>query len=692
MGPPAPRQILLATLLATLLAAPLRAQEEPDSVPLVALVLGGGGARGLAHAGVLAGLEPLGFDPGLVVGTSMGAIMGALYAAGYDTHSIMELIRLEDWSETFAPMPELVGPLRQPRHPVLRRAVDLELGRFKGGFIPDWRINRLLTRLLLEPGARARGDFDRLPRRYRAVAASLITGRAVVLGEGDLARAVRASMAVPGVFSPVVLGDEVLVDGGIADYLPVAAARALGADRVVAVDVVLPPPDIQSTGPVDLAGRAVRLLLRNAGPEAAPPTVLLVPPIDPGYSSATFPRDAAPLLMAGLSAAGTVPPGALPEGGPGRRPALPLPDVLTGLVVAAPGPVTEAFVRTTLADALDAPFEPSRVLEGVDALYATGLFSGVWPHVDARERLVVSAELVPAASLLGGAGYHSERGLRGWVAFNRRHILAGAHAELELALSASPQERFATAAVRRLFPRRAGWALAAEAHALERDVRHLARGLVRGEGSVRRLGGWLGVEGRAIAPDLVATLGAVVEEVDHTAEDGVSAGVRAQLAATPPLTQVVGTPAGITLEGRAGELPYGQAEATGALTGRRGRVLLAVFASGAAVTADAPLDVWPTLGDGLPVPGLRWGEGRGRTRLVLGADAAVPFVLEGHLRLRLLGAHLGGSLAEPGLELERLGGLQLAGIWPTPLGPVELAAGANTARRWRVEVGVGPRF
>src|SRR5690606_35936303 len=133
-----------------------------------------------------------------------------------------------------------------------------------GGLVADWRINRTLVRLLFDASARSGGDFDRLPRRFRAVAADLRTGAAVALARGDLARAVRASMAVPGFFAPVRLGDTLLVDGGIGDNLPVDVARAEGATFVVASDVVRPQPEVVERFPLDVAARALRLLLRRA--------------------------------------------------------------------------------------------------------------------------------------------------------------------------------------------------------------------------------------------------------------------------------------------------------------------------------------------------------------------------------------------------------------------------------------------
>jgi predicted acylesterase/phospholipase RssA len=122
-----------------------------------ALVLSGGGSRGLAHAGVFEGLEQLGHDPEIVVGTSMGAMIGVLYAAGYEPAAILRALQDAEWGEIFTPIPLLPGPDRSVRYPALTADISVDSLRFSRGFIPQWRINRLLVRLLFEANARSRG-------------------------------------------------------------------------------------------------------------------------------------------------------------------------------------------------------------------------------------------------------------------------------------------------------------------------------------------------------------------------------------------------------------------------------------------------------------------------------------------------------------------------------------------------------
>lgn len=212
--------------------------------PRIGLVLSGGGALGIAHVGVLEALEEMHVPVDVVAGTSMGAIVGGLYAAGYSPAELESVVGRLDWRELLRDRPD------RRRVPFRRKVDDLtyltpiELGisggklRMPSGLVAGHRLGVAL-RLL---GLRAAGttDFDALPLPFRAVATDLATGEMVVLSHGDLATALRASMAVPGVFSPVEVDGRLLADGGVVRNLPVDVARAMGADIVIAVDLGQP--------------------------------------------------------------------------------------------------------------------------------------------------------------------------------------------------------------------------------------------------------------------------------------------------------------------------------------------------------------------------------------------------------------------------------------------------------------------
>jgi len=216
--------------------------------------------------------------------------------------------------------------------------LDLDVGRlrFSRGLFGQWRINRALVRLLFDASARSRGDFNRLARRYRAVAADLRTGEAVVLDRGNLARAARASMAVPGFFAPVSWEERVLVDGGIADNLPTSIARRLGATRIIASEVSRPEAEITSQAPIAVVSRVLDLVQENTQRDTVAPDALILPSLDPGLTGATFPADPTPLVDAGRVADLCDLPAAPATVGRGERPLPPEPRGFSALALEAP--------------------------------------------------------------------------------------------------------------------------------------------------------------------------------------------------------------------------------------------------------------------------------------------------------------------------------------------------------------------
>ena len=197
-----------------------------------ALVLAGGGAKGFAHIGVLQILDSLGVRPDLVVGTSIGAIVGGLYASGYTGDQIDSITRV---------LP-VAGVIRkyEPRVSsslgLLRPIAVWEQGPhgyvLQSGAVVESEVNAFASAMMLRGNVIARGNFDSLPIPFRAIATDVQTRKTVALSSGDLALAIRASMSIPIVFRPVHLGKRWLIDGGISDNAPVRDAKALGATRV----------------------------------------------------------------------------------------------------------------------------------------------------------------------------------------------------------------------------------------------------------------------------------------------------------------------------------------------------------------------------------------------------------------------------------------------------------------------------
>ncbi|MEL6264919.1 MAG: patatin-like phospholipase family protein [Pseudomonadota bacterium] len=235
---------VLAFLLPLLLALPPLAGAEENGRPRIGLVLGGGGAAGVAHVGVIQALEARGIRPDVVAGTSMGAIVGGLYASGLDPVELERAVTAIDWSTILNDQSDrqLLHPMRRDsRIDPLSVQTELPVGIGEGGVQVDAGLVDAvkLTLELRRLAARAEGvsDFDDLAIPFRAVATDLVSGEAVVLGEGDLATALRASMSIPALFPPVEIGERLLVDGGVVNNLPVNVARAMGADIVIVSEI-----------------------------------------------------------------------------------------------------------------------------------------------------------------------------------------------------------------------------------------------------------------------------------------------------------------------------------------------------------------------------------------------------------------------------------------------------------------------
>jgi NTE family protein len=252
------RRAAAPLLAAALLAAPgLARGDEPTTAapdrPRIGVVLSGGGARGAAHVGVLAVLEEMRIPVDIVTGTSMGSIVGGLYAAGLTPAEMTETLTSLDWNDalTDRSQRDLLDYRRKQLDELyaLRARVGLQGTKVKLplGIIQGQKLEQVLRGFTLQVADVE--EFDDLVIPYRAVATDLATTEAVVLERGDLVRAMRASMSVPIVFAPVEIDGRLLVDGGIAMNLPVQVARELGAEVIIAVDIsanLAPVPSLGS--------------------------------------------------------------------------------------------------------------------------------------------------------------------------------------------------------------------------------------------------------------------------------------------------------------------------------------------------------------------------------------------------------------------------------------------------------------
>jgi predicted acylesterase/phospholipase RssA len=210
----------------------------------IGLVLSGGGAKGFAHIGTLKMLDSLHIPVDYIVGTSMGGIVGGLYAMGYSGEEIEQLVRTTDWNEIFKDMPSRTNLLHSQRKTTGKYQLEFGLKGYTpvipAGLIQGQKISLLLSRLTYRFGRVA--QFDELPIPFRCVAVDIVTGTEVVFSSGSLARAMRATMSMPTVFSPVTWGDSLLIDGSILNNFPVDLCKSMGADIIIGVNVGSQPP------------------------------------------------------------------------------------------------------------------------------------------------------------------------------------------------------------------------------------------------------------------------------------------------------------------------------------------------------------------------------------------------------------------------------------------------------------------
>ncbi len=270
---------------------------NPTKRPRIALVLSGGGARGFAHLGVLRVLEELRVPVDIVTGTSMGSIIGGLYATGYNAQQLTEVVKTTDWDSIFAtraPRGDLDWRRKEDDY---KNLSNFELGIVNGGLtlpqgVAGTQRLEFFLRSLTTP-SRQVSDLSKLPVPFAAIGTDLETGKRVVLQKDvPLSVAMRASMSVPGAFPPVEVNGKLLVDGGIVDNFPVDTARAMGADIVIAVNVGTPPlKRSELTSVISVAAQLTLILglesIERSIASLKPTDILISPELD-GLGSSDF--------------------------------------------------------------------------------------------------------------------------------------------------------------------------------------------------------------------------------------------------------------------------------------------------------------------------------------------------------------------------------------------------------------------
>lgn len=290
--------LTLLLCLCVSLSAPIAEASPADSTACVGLVLGGGGARGAAHIGVLKVLEREQIPVCAIAGTSVGAIVGGLYSVGYTPEEIEAIVAGIDWKDMFDDEPVRARLPMRRKDEDYRYLLDFKLGYRDGriliprGAIQGQKLLMLLRRLML-PAWNIQ-SFSELPIPFACVGTDIGNGTGVIYGKGDLAAAVRASMSVPGAFAPIRLDDKLMVDGGIYNNVPVDVVRAMGAVRIIAVDVSSPLAREENLGSsIAIARQMLDMLMRQrtqAMLATLSPEDVLIRPTLPTVSSAGFDR------------------------------------------------------------------------------------------------------------------------------------------------------------------------------------------------------------------------------------------------------------------------------------------------------------------------------------------------------------------------------------------------------------------
>ena len=236
--------------------------------PRIGLVLGGGGARGAAHIGVLKELERQRIPIDAIAGTSMGAIIGGLYASGKTPAELEDIVTTLDWAAALSDTPAREHLSFRRKLDDIRYPMTVELGvRDNGlllpmGAVEGQRLDLVLRELTIDVSHI--NNYDDLPIPFRAVATDVGTGMPHVMAGGDLAQSIRASMSVPAIFAPVDLDGKLLVDGGVAANLPVDVIREMDVDIIIAVDVEFPLYPVEElTSAVKISEQIVTIMMRR---------------------------------------------------------------------------------------------------------------------------------------------------------------------------------------------------------------------------------------------------------------------------------------------------------------------------------------------------------------------------------------------------------------------------------------------
>lgn len=427
------RRLLYCLLLMLTSFAVLAAE---TARPKIGLVLSGGAARGLAHIGVLKALEEQGVRIDAIAGTSMGAVVGGLYASGYSIAELENLATTLDWQQALSDAP--------PRKdvPFRRKQDDRDfLVKQKLSFRDDGSLGLPLgviqgqnLALLLESKLAHTADirdFDKLPIPFRAVATDITSGEKVIFRRGHLPQVIRASMSIPAVFAPVELDGRLLVDGGMTDNIPVDVVREMGVDLAIVVDIGTPLRNRKQLATVvDVLNQSITLMTRRNSEEQLASLRredILVQPALSAFGVTDFGR-ARDMIDAGYRATRALDPrlAALrqPEGDSNlavaRSPKQRTP-IITAIRVENDSKVSDDVIRYYIRQPVGEPLDLGRLQTDMGTLYGLDYFDQVQyrvAHKGDEHTLVINARGRRGGTDYLRLGLNLSDDLRGDSAFN----------------------------------------------------------------------------------------------------------------------------------------------------------------------------------------------------------------------------------------------------------------------------------
>ncbi len=402
--------------------------------PRIGIAFGGGGARGIAHIGMIKAFEEEGIPVDIIAGTSMGSIIGGLYAAGYSGKDLERIVNEIDWNNIFSEQPDKTAEAAGSRYGIMEPLFRLRFKLWKiylpVGMNNGQRISDTLFKYTSDASFAAGSDFDNLSFPYRAVAVNTSTGKAEALGKGELAQAIRASMAIPLVFNPAYFRGSLYIDGGVLDNLPTDVVKKMGADIIIACDVdELSPLDKEPDNIADIARHTfdiATLALKKQNVKLA--DVHIQPDlkghsvfdysdfdflIEAGYKAAMDKMDEIKKVIGDRKAAGA------PAGYTGYSADGPDGKTVEQITVSGLSRVRKPVVLKEFPLEVNGKYSTHDAIEGVKRIYATGLFENVWLELRRTddEQVIINIHVVEKYPRTIGLGmnYTEDEGLSGFV-------------------------------------------------------------------------------------------------------------------------------------------------------------------------------------------------------------------------------------------------------------------------------------